>query len=112
MSPLANRMSFEVEWAMTAESALKPPDDFVRARPRRRPSGEPPPLPKHINKSGKWWLAVAVVLSVLAVFGSLFAEGYVHVEVIDHAVLEWFAAVRTPWLTDLATVVAAPATAV
>jgi len=95
---------------MTADPALRPPDDFVRARPRRRPSGEPPPLPKHINKSGKWWLAVAAALSVLAVFGSVFTEAYVHLEVVDHAVLEWFAVVRTPWLTDLATLVAAPAT--
>ena len=28
-----------------------------RVRRRRRPSGEPPPLPRHLNASGKWWLA-------------------------------------------------------
>jgi tRNA A-37 threonylcarbamoyl transferase component Bud32/membrane-associated phospholipid phosphatase len=95
---------------MTAEPALRPPDDFVRALPRRRPSGEPPPLPKQLNKSGKWWLVAAIVLCVFAVFASLFKEIYVHLEVVDHAVLEWFASVRTPWLTDLATVVESPAT--
>ena len=95
---------------MTARSAVTSADDFVRARRRRRPLGEPPPLPKQIRKSGKWWLAVAAVLCVLAVFGSVFTEAYVHLEVVDHAVLEWFAGLRTPWLTDLATVLAAPAT--
>src|SRR3954453_18679367 len=28
-------------------------------RRRRRPSGEPPPLPRHLNASGKWWLALS-----------------------------------------------------
>ena len=32
-----------------------------RTRRRRRPSGEPPPLPRQLNRSGKYWLAVAVV---------------------------------------------------
>ncbi len=84
---------------MTAEPAVRPADDFVRARPRRRPLGEPPPLPKQINKSGKWWLAIAAVLCVLILFGSVFTEAYLRLEVVDHSVLEWFAAVRTPWLT-------------
>jgi len=32
-----------------------------RTRRRRRPSGEPPPLPRQLNRSGKYWLAIAVV---------------------------------------------------
>ncbi|HEY2297651.1 MAG TPA: RIO1 family regulatory kinase/ATPase [Jatrophihabitans sp.] len=50
------------------------------------------------------------MLCVFAVFASVFGELYVHVEVVDHAVLEWFAAIRTSWLTDVAKVVETPAT--
>ena len=32
------------------------PPAIQRVRRRRRPSGEPPPLPRHLNASGKWWL--------------------------------------------------------
>jgi hypothetical protein len=40
---------------------------------RRRPSGEPPPLPHHLQTSGVGWLVAAVVLMVLAVV--VFAGG-------------------------------------
>jgi len=39
----------------------------ARARRRRRPSGEPPPLPRQLNKSGKFWLAVAGVAVLFCV---------------------------------------------
>jgi hypothetical protein len=47
------------------------PQQGVReaARPhrRRRPTGEPPPLPHHLQTSGIRWLVATVVLVVLAV---------------------------------------------
>ena len=67
---------------------------------RRRPSGEPPPLPRHIDHSIRWYLALAgivgalwVARSVPAVLG-LITRG-------DLAVLRAVAAVRTAWLTRL-----------
>jgi tRNA A-37 threonylcarbamoyl transferase component Bud32 len=41
-----------------------------RTRPRRRPSGEAPPLPRQLNRSGRFWLALAAgVLVFLLVLG-------------------------------------------
>ena len=72
-------------------------------RMRRRPSGEPPPLPRHLNASGKWWLAlsglVVVVVGVVVVTGTA-----TFIDLVDTRVLQAFAAVRTPWLTRVAEV--------
>ena len=47
----------------------------VRASRRRRPSGEPPPLPRQLNTSGRSWLALAgavvVFLFVLGLSGGM-----------------------------------------
>src|SRR5829696_7714356 len=44
-----------------------------RSRPRRRPSGEAPPLPRQLNRSGRFWLIMAagvlVFLFVIGIFG-------------------------------------------
>jgi tRNA A-37 threonylcarbamoyl transferase component Bud32/membrane-associated phospholipid phosphatase len=65
---------------------------------RRRPSGEPPPLPRHINRSIRWYLLSAGVtaalwasMSVPVVLGVI-TQG-------DLAVLRVVATVRTAWLT-------------
>jgi tRNA A-37 threonylcarbamoyl transferase component Bud32/membrane-associated phospholipid phosphatase len=67
---------------------------------RRRPSGEPPPLPRHIDHSIRWSLLLAGVAGVLwagmsvpAVLGLITRA--------DLAVLHAVAAVRTAWLTRL-----------
>ena len=69
-------------------------------RRRRRPSGEPPPLPRHIDHSIRWYLALAgiagalwVAMSVPAALGLITRA--------DLAVLHVVAAVRTAWLTRL-----------
>ena len=33
-----------------------------RARKRRRPSGEAPPLPKRLERTGRYWLGLAVAV--------------------------------------------------
>ncbi len=79
------------------------PPAIHRVRRRRRPSGEPPPLPRHLNASGKWWLALSglVVTAWLVVI----ATGNVAaVDVADTRMLQAIAEVRTPWLTRLAEV--------
>jgi membrane-associated phospholipid phosphatase/tRNA A-37 threonylcarbamoyl transferase component Bud32 len=89
------------------------PPAIHRVRRRRRPSGEPPPLPRHLNASGKWWLALSgmVVLGWVVVW----ATGTVGLfDVADTRVLQAFADIRTPVLTDVAEVagVLASATAI
>jgi tRNA A-37 threonylcarbamoyl transferase component Bud32/membrane-associated phospholipid phosphatase len=85
------------------------PPAIHRVRARRRPSGEPPPLPRHLNASGKWWLALSglVVLAwaVVVVTGSV-----TYVDVADTRILQGFAHVRTPWLTRVADVAGVLAT--
>jgi membrane-associated phospholipid phosphatase/tRNA A-37 threonylcarbamoyl transferase component Bud32 len=79
------------------------PPAIQRVRRRRRPSGEPPPLPRHLNASGKWWLGMsaAVVLAWIVVV----LTGTVAVfDVADTRVLQAIATLRSPWLTRVADV--------
>jgi membrane-associated phospholipid phosphatase len=68
---------------------------------RRRPSGEAPPLPHHLQTSGVGWLVALVVLLTLSVV--VFAGGLrgpaVAVTVLDDAVVRWLAGLDTPGLT-------------
>src|SRR3954469_3810061 len=67
---------------------------------RRRPSGEPPPLPRSLRRSGIGWLAATVVLVAWAV--AVFSRGLrgvaVGVTVADDAVVRWFADLHVPGL--------------
>jgi hypothetical protein len=75
-----------------------------QARPpgrRRRPSGEAPPLPHHLQTSGVGWLVALVVLVVLsiAVFGGGLQGPAVAVTVLDDAAVRWLAGLDAPGLT-------------
>ncbi|HSO55869.1 MAG TPA: phosphatase PAP2 family protein, partial [Actinomycetes bacterium] len=65
---------------------------------RRRPSGEPPPLPHHLQTSGVRWLVATLVLIVAAI--GVFAGGLrgfaVDVAVFDAAVVGWLGGVDLP----------------
>jgi tRNA A-37 threonylcarbamoyl transferase component Bud32 len=67
---------------------------------RRRPSGEPPPLPYHLQTSGVGWLLAAVVLVALAimVFGRGMRGPAVAVTVADDTVVRWLAGLHAPGL--------------
>jgi tRNA A-37 threonylcarbamoyl transferase component Bud32 len=69
---------------------------------RRRPSGEPPPLPRELGRSGKFWLIMtAYFLSVL--LGVVLFDNLSGIfDRFDTARLRWFATIRTDWLTDVA----------
>jgi membrane-associated phospholipid phosphatase len=95
---------------MTAEPALDVTPGVVRAHPRRRPSGEPPPLPHRINTSGTWWLALAVAVVLFSVAVATTRSTAQRLDYVDHAVLDRIASWRTPWLTDVMRVLGAPAT--
>jgi tRNA A-37 threonylcarbamoyl transferase component Bud32/membrane-associated phospholipid phosphatase len=82
--------------AVSPASAVAP---AVTGSRRRRPSGEPPPLPRGLHASGKWWLVLAgAVVAVLVVVGTV-QRADLAVDVADHRVLSWLAELRTPWLT-------------
>jgi membrane-associated phospholipid phosphatase len=70
---------------------------------RRRPTGEPPPLPRSIQPTGVWWVAAAVVLFALTriAFGPARRSLGVAVTVWDDAVVRWLAGLRVPGLTGL-----------
>ncbi|HEV7186612.1 MAG TPA: phosphatase PAP2 family protein [Blastococcus sp.] len=79
------------------------PPAIHRVRRRRRPSGEPPPLPRHLNASGKWWLALSALVIVAWIV--VVATGIVPVfDLADTRMLQAIAGLRTPWLTDVADV--------
>jgi membrane-associated phospholipid phosphatase/tRNA A-37 threonylcarbamoyl transferase component Bud32 len=87
--------------ARTAGPGVQPGPPGIRRSPwRRRPSGQPPPLPHHLQTTGVGWLIAAVVLVVLSVL--VFAGGLhglaVDVTVADAAVVGWFAGLRAPGL--------------
>src|SRR6516165_4596033 len=75
-----------------------------RGSRRRRPSGQPPPLPHHLRSSGAGWLIAAIVLTAGSVV--IFARGLrgpaVGITVADDAVTRWLATVRVPGLTSAA----------
>ena len=95
----------------TGTVARPQPPALRRVRRRRRPSGEPPPLPRHLNASGKWWLAAsgAVVVAWIAVA----MTGSVSLfDAADTRVLQAFAQLRSPALTRVALVAGGLATPV
>jgi membrane-associated phospholipid phosphatase len=86
----------------TAKSTprLHGPIRILRSPRRRRPTGEPPPLPYRLQTSGIRWLVAAVVLVGLTL--AIFARGLrgpaVAVTVVDDAVVQWLAGLVGPGL--------------
>jgi membrane-associated phospholipid phosphatase/tRNA A-37 threonylcarbamoyl transferase component Bud32 len=76
------------------------PPGIRRSPRRRRPSGQPPPLPHHLQTTGVGWLVAAVVLVALSLV--VFADGLrgpaVAVTVVDDAVVGWLAGLEVPGL--------------
>ena len=76
------------------------PPGIRRSPRRRRPSGQPPPLPHHLQTTGVGWLVAAVVLVALSLV--VFADGLrgraVAVTVVDDAVVGWLAGLDAPGL--------------
>jgi serine/threonine-protein kinase RIO1 len=91
-------------------SAAGSTDVYAVRRRRRRPSGEPPPLPRRINASGTWWLVLAVCVGVFWVLAAVTSRTLVNVDVADQAVLRRIAELRSPWLTHVMKSIGALAT--
>jgi tRNA A-37 threonylcarbamoyl transferase component Bud32 len=96
MEPTAGRPPLGV-----GEPAASRPQRVSRAGQRRRPSGEAPPLPRALNRSGRLWLTIAG--AVLLLWSGVLANQRTAVRVleVDHAVVSWMAGMRTELLTDL-----------
>lgn len=100
---------------MTAPPRLPPTEPVssrsaARAHPRRRPSGEPPPLPHKINASGKWWIALSLGVAAAWTAIVLTRRTAVTLDVLDHTALRWIANLRSDWLTSVMRVLGTPAT--
>ena len=90
----------------TPARVLRPPPapaGAVRQARRRRPTGEPPPLPHHLQTSGVRWLIAALVLLGLTIV--VFARGLrglaVDVTVADDAVVQWLGRLQAPGLVGI-----------
>ena len=68
---------------------------------RRRPSGEPPPLPRRLGVSGRVWIGLAG--SLLAIVGLILAYRALGADFDrwDSAVLRGIASIRAGWLTTV-----------
>ena len=82
-----------------------------QSRKRRRPSGAPPPLPRHLETTGVGWLLAAVGL--VAVFAISFAASRhwaaVAVTAADDRIVRWLSGLRSGWLGGVVAVAAFPA---
>jgi tRNA A-37 threonylcarbamoyl transferase component Bud32/membrane-associated phospholipid phosphatase len=67
---------------------------------RRRPSGEPPPLPRHIDHSTRWYLLLAGVAAALWT-SMLIPAALGVITWADLTVLRAVATVRSAWLTPV-----------
>ena len=74
-------------------------------RKRRRPSGEPPPLPRPLQSTGKYWLLVAGVVVALWTIIAIWPGAATEITKFDLAILEWFEGLRTAWVTSVARVI-------
>jgi tRNA A-37 threonylcarbamoyl transferase component Bud32 len=92
-----------------AQERFTAPVEVRRAPRRRRPSGEPPPLPHKLQTSGVRWLAAVIVVVVLS--GLVFARGMhglaVGVTVADDAVVGWLRGLDAPGLVGAERLLAA-----
>jgi tRNA A-37 threonylcarbamoyl transferase component Bud32/membrane-associated phospholipid phosphatase len=70
---------------------------------RRRPTGQPPPLPRSIHRTGVWWAAAGVGLVAFAkiAFGPAKRGLGMAITVRDDAVVRWLAGLHLPGLTGL-----------
>ncbi|HSJ51044.1 MAG TPA: hypothetical protein VLA90_07145 [Actinomycetota bacterium] len=70
-------------------------------RLRRRPSGEPPPLPREIGRTGRLLLMLIVVGAALTVAAALIGTRATAIDHIDSALVRGFANIRVGVVTDV-----------
>jgi membrane-associated phospholipid phosphatase/tRNA A-37 threonylcarbamoyl transferase component Bud32 len=75
------------------------------ADPHRRPSGEPPPLPRELGRSGKFFLLLVAYFTLALVGFLVFPTFETFFERWDHVRQGWITDLRTPGLTRVMLVV-------
>jgi membrane-associated phospholipid phosphatase len=70
-------------------------------RLRRRPSGEPPPLPHEIGRTGRLLLTLLLVAAITTVAAILIGSSAAAVDRADSAFLRWLSELRSTVLTDV-----------
>jgi membrane-associated phospholipid phosphatase/tRNA A-37 threonylcarbamoyl transferase component Bud32 len=96
--------SVGLEQVHSAPDVTKP----VQATPsrrRRRPTGAPPPLPKRIGETGKWWVTALVVFLLWLLIVVLVPQVRRQTYRFDTEILQTIASLRTAWLTDVMTAI-------
>jgi tRNA A-37 threonylcarbamoyl transferase component Bud32/membrane-associated phospholipid phosphatase len=88
---------------LAGHTDAKPAPNVVRKRPRRRPSGEAPPLPRQLNASGWGWLGLAGFVLIYWIVVAVRPRAALWLVVADHWALERISALRAPWLTTVMT---------
>jgi tRNA A-37 threonylcarbamoyl transferase component Bud32/membrane-associated phospholipid phosphatase len=71
----------------------------------RRPSGEPPPLPRHLGRSGRFWIGMIAAIVVAFSFVMFVSPAGEFIERFDDRRLVWISQLRTHWLTNIMLVV-------
>src|SRR5436190_17830394 len=79
---------------------LAPPEGR-RGGKRRRPSGEPPPLPRKVGMSGGVWITLAIVLVTIVALVLFYPTHFQFFDRWNAAFLRWFVSIRAGWLTSL-----------
>ena len=88
--------------AVTARDGLAPALAVQPAARRRRPTGDPPPLPHPVSVSTRAWLVAVVVVLAGAIVVSVRAPSLRLDDQANAVVLRFLARARTPWLTGVA----------
>ena len=71
------------------------------AKRRRRPSGQPPPLPHELGAAGRFWVGAIAILLLVIVFLILFNDITGSFDRQESVFLRWIAERRTGWLTRI-----------
>ncbi len=89
----------------TADAAAR--SGPARRVPRRRPSGAPPPLPRHLRRTGVGWLIAALVAVVVTVvvMGEGVSGAAIPVIVVDDTVVRWISDRDLPGIDGVARVI-------
>lgn len=73
-----------------------------RGRQRRRPSGEPPPLPRSLQRSGLYWsIFLGIVLAFYVLNGLIGGALTSPIQKVDEWILDRVVVLRTPALTSI-----------
>jgi tRNA A-37 threonylcarbamoyl transferase component Bud32/membrane-associated phospholipid phosphatase len=92
----------EQDLARARRHGVAVPSRRIRPRRRRRPSGEPPPLVRNLQKSGRFLLLVAGFVLLLLLLVALVGDLGSRLDRIDSAILQGFSELRSPTLTTAA----------